>query len=72
MKLPLVATLAIAIVSIALSSVSAQTPEASQKRVSKWIEQLDSPDFDTELQGEVTLRGKAEKITVYAVSLASR
>ena len=46
MKLPLVATLAIAIVSIALSSVSAQTPEASQKRVSKWIEQLDSPDFD--------------------------
>jgi len=29
------------------------------------------PDFDTEWQGDATLRGKTEKVAVYGVSLVS-
>ena len=46
MKLPLLVTLAVAIGMIAATSASAQKPVDSRERVTKWIAQLDSPDFD--------------------------
>ncbi|HAY81511.1 MAG TPA: hypothetical protein DCY79_17035 [Planctomycetaceae bacterium] len=46
MKLPILTALAMTAVAFIAAPVAAQTPEDVRQRVTKWVEQLDSSDFD--------------------------